>query len=128
MIDIILNEKNTKTKQLFVFYLVVGVRRSRRILDTLLYYVGVGRLATVLHGARTWAIPSVRLSDHLEKNMPSFERYVMHTICFARIYLRLCLFVLRFVGSHKENADSSSALRERMFSRLSDGLPHQVEM
>lgn len=53
-------------------------RYCRCILDTLLHYVGVGRTTSVLHGTRTWTISSVWLSNHLEKNMPSFERYV-HT-------------------------------------------------
>lgn len=69
-----------KTKHFFFSLCMISIRmlfHCRCIPYSLLYYVGSGRSATVLHGTGARSIPSIRLLDYLEENLSGPERYVM---------------------------------------------------
>lgn len=49
---------------------------NRRIPDTVLSDVDIRRATPILYGARPRTVPPLRLSHHLEENMPRAQRYV----------------------------------------------------
>lgn len=52
------------------------IRSVRCILDSILHHAAAGRTAALLHGTSAGTVPSVRLPDHLEENLPSAERFL----------------------------------------------------